>query len=176
MRRVQVAVTLWFIAVAAVSAQEGGLRRGYRAVELGMSFDAAQQALRQDAGFAYRGEPDVSLRLSDGQSVIDSAGNGFIRRALLQFASGELYILALYLDRQYLDYFALFGALRERYGDPDELSPDRALWRDERTRIELERPLTVRYLDIERFEQQRGQRRAERALLDLNRERFLEEF
>lgn len=175
MRWVRVAVALWSIAVA-VGAQEAELRRGYRAVELGLSFEAAQQALRQDAGFAYRGEPDVSLRLSDGQSVIDSAGNGFIRRALLQFAADELYILALYLDRRYLDYFALFGVLRERYGDPDEISPDRALWRDERTRIELERPLTVRYLDIERFEQQRGQRRVERAMLDLNRERFLEEF
>ena len=73
MRWVRVAVALWSIAVA-VGAQEAGLRRGYRAVELGLSFEAAQQALRQDAGFAYRGEPDVSLRLSDGQSVYRFGG------------------------------------------------------------------------------------------------------
>ena len=176
MRSVTVAVALCMVVAGGLGAQEVQLRRGYRAIELGISFEAAQQALPQDAGFAYRGEPDVSLRLSDGQSVIDSAGNGFIDRALLQFGSGELYILALYLNRQDLDYFALFGTLRERYGDPIELSPSRALWRDERTQIELERPLTVRYLDIQRFEEQRGQRQVERALQDLNREQFLEEF
>lgn len=152
------------------------LQRGYRALQLGDSYQAVEQALRRDFNFNYRGAPDVSLAPDSNERVIDTRGRGYVERGLFQFQEGELYIMALYLDRARLDYFQLFEQLRRRYGDPMDLDPRRAVWEDETTRIELERPLTVRYLDLAAFEARRRERRELQALEDMTREQFLEDF
>ena len=152
------------------------LRRGFREIQLGATFEEVEGHLLADTAFVYRGQADVSLRLSDGQTVIDSRGRVFVDRGLFQFADGRLYTMALYINRDRLDYFQLFERLRARYGDPIDLDPRRALWEDERTRIALERPLTVRYLDLAVFEARRGAERVLEAAEDVAREQFIEEF
>jgi len=170
--------------VSLLSAQEAGtqadaevpLRRGFRDLLLGTPFNQAQEFLQSDPAFQYRGEPDVSLRLSDGGTVIDTRGRVYMDRGIFQFHEEQLFSIALYLDRSRLDYFQLYEQFRDRYGEPIDLDPQRALWEDQRTRIELERPLTVRYLDLETFEARRRETRTEQAVEDITRERFLEEF
>jgi hypothetical protein len=152
------------------------LERGYRQIRLGTPFAVVQDRLSEDESFFYRGDPDVSLSLSDSQQVIDSRGRGYMERGLFQFYDGALYVITLYLDRRQLDYFQLFARLQERYGPPSDLDPRRAVWEDEETRIELERPLTVRYLDLETFLARRTVRDTARAFEDVTRERFLEDF
>ena len=152
------------------------LRRAFREVRLGAPIEEVERALAADIAFAYRGRADVSLRLSDGQTVIDSRGLVFVDRGLFQFADGRLYTMAIYVNRDRLDYFQVFEQLRARYGDPLDLDPRRAVWEDGATRIELERPLTVRYLDLAVFEARRGVDRALDAAEDVAREQFLEEF
>lgn len=178
--RVSMCVALVLALVGASSAwpQDADLqlRRGFRAVTLGLPFASVQQELAADPAFLYRGEPDVSLRLSDGESVIDTRGRVYVDRAVFQFHEGRLFSMAMYLSRRNLDYFQLFEQLRTRYGEPVELDPQRAYWQDERTRIELERPLTVRYLDRAVFEERRSAARTLEAAEDVAREQFLEEF
>lgn len=154
----------------------GTLLRGYREILLGSSYEQVQDLLRRDHSFEYRGEPDVSLAPGTGEYVIDSRGRGYVRRGLFQFQEGQLYIIALYLDTQRLDYFQVYNQLQERYGPPADLDPRRAYWEDEATRIELERPLTVRYLDLDVFTRRQRERDDFRALEDLTREQFLENF
>lgn len=155
---------------------ETTLRRGFRNLLLGTPFGEVQELLQNDPAFQYRGEPDVSLRLSDGGTVIDTRGRVYMDRGIFQFHEAQLFAIALYLDRSRLDYFQLYEQFRERYGDPVALDPRRALWEDGQTRIELERPLTVRYLDLETFEARRRETRTEEAAEDITREQFLEEF
>lgn len=152
------------------------LRRGFRDIRLGATFEEVDRELQADTAFVYRGQSDVSLSLSDGRTVIDSRGRVFVDRGLFQFADGRLYTMALYVNRDRLDYFQVFEQLRARYGEPFDLDPQRAFWEDATTRIELERPLTVRYLDLAVFEARRGARRALEAAEDVAREQFLEEF
>lgn len=161
---------------AAQDSEEATLRRGFRDLLLGIPFNEAQQLLQRDPAFQYRGEPDVSLRLSDGGTVIDTRGRVYMERGIFQFHEARLFAIALYLDRSRLDYFQLYEQFRERYGEPVDLDPQRALWEDQQTRIELERPLTVRYLDLETFEARRQESRTEQAAEDVAREQFLEEF
>ena len=140
-------------------AEEGAefqLKRGFRNLILGIDFAAAQEYLRAEQYFLYRGEPDISLRLSDGQYLIDSGGKAFMERGLFQFHDGKLYIITLYLNQKELDYFQLFEQLSGRYGAPLVLNPELSRWEDSQTRIELEKPLTVRYLDVTVFQQKRA--------------------
>ncbi|MCG8477770.1 MAG: hypothetical protein MI724_01655 [Spirochaetales bacterium] len=183
MRGSRVVVYLCLLCLAAVPCgpvaaqdRETELRRGFREIRLGATFEEVEEHLLADTAFVYRGRADVSLRLSDGQTIIDSRGRVFVDRGLFQFADGRLYTMALYINRDRLDYFQLFEQLRTRYGDPIDLDPQRALWEDETTRIELERPLTVRYLDLAVFEARRGDDRALEAAEDVAREQFIEEF
>ncbi|MFW5694565.1 MAG: hypothetical protein ACOCYB_05315 [Alkalispirochaeta sp.] len=152
------------------------LRRGFRELELGLPFDRVEELLQGDSAFQYRGEPDVSMRRSDGGTVIDTRGRIYMDRGIFQFHDDQLFTIALYLDRSRLDYFQLYEQFRSRYGEPTELDPQRAFWEDQRTRIELERPLTVRYLDLETFEARRNETRLQQATEDIAREQFLEEF
>jgi hypothetical protein len=169
---------LFSVGVSLLSAQdtEEELQRGFRDVVLGLSFEETEQRLAADLAFQYRGQPDVSMRLSDGESVIDTRGRLYVDRGLFQFFDGTLYSMALYLNRGRLDYFQLYEQLRGRYGEPMDLDPQRSVWQDQQTRIELERPLTVKYLDLARFEERRATQETLEAAEDLARDQFLEEF
>lgn len=158
-----------------ISSQEV-LQRGFRALTLGLPFETLQDRLKEDSFFFYRGEPDVSMHLTSGEYVIDVRGRRYLERGLFQFHQGELYIITLYPNRQLLDYFQIFERLRSRYGEPRDLDNRRAFWEDGTTRIELERPLIVRYLDLERFLERRQERQIREALEDVSREQFLESF
>jgi hypothetical protein len=156
--------------------QAATLRRGFRNLQLGLTFDAAQDVLRRDSAFNYRGPEDVSLRLSDSQNVIDSPGRGFVNRVLLQFFDGSLYIITLYLNSRRLDYFQLYNRLEGRYGMPAELDPEMARWQDETTRITLERPLRIQFLDRSTFRRVRQTGAIEEAVQTELREEFLDAF
>lgn len=152
------------------------LLRGYQSIELGLPFPAVQERLREEPDFAYRGEPDLSLAPASEEQVIDTAGRGYLDRAVFQFQEDSLYLFMLYLDRRRLDYFQLYNRLEQRYGAPDDLDPQRAVWQDNATRIELERPLTVRFMDLGLFEQRKLERRALESIEETTRERFLDAF
>lgn len=178
MKRLAATTIIVCVVAVLIPAQDSGisLRRGYRDILLGMEFEATQRALQSEAAFFYRGPADVSLLPSDGEYIIDSAGRGFVDRGLFQFHQGSLYSIAIYLDRTRLDYFQMFEQLRGRYGEPTDLDPNRAIWEDESTRIELERPLTVRYLDLETFLQRRNETRRLDSAAQMSRDMFLSEF
>jgi hypothetical protein len=178
MKRVFFAIILVSTIVGFSGAQDSGisLRRGFREVELGATFDVTENALIGDPAFQYRGRPDVSMALSDRERVIDTRGRVYVERGVFSFHNDRLFSISIYLSRQRLDYFQLFDQLTRRYGDPRDLDPERAIWEDGRTRIELERPLTVRYLDLATFQERRGRAETAEALEEVAREQFLEEF
>jgi hypothetical protein len=171
-------IVAFLLVTATLVAQDSAvaLRRGFREVELGLPFGTVQELLAADPAFAYRGEPDVSMRISDGESVIDTRGRIWIDRGIFQFHDGSLTSITLYLDRTRLDYFQLYEQLRDRYGEATDLDPRSTVWEDGRTRIRLERPLTVSYLDLETYLQRRQDQLTLEAIEDATRQQFLEEF
>ncbi|MFO8042674.1 MAG: hypothetical protein R6U25_05700, partial [Alkalispirochaeta sp.] len=123
MTRITVVMFVLISSCLAVFAQEPAgadvepaLRRGFREILLGTPFERTQELLQGDSAFQYRGEPDVSLRLSDGGTVIDTRGRVYMDRGIFQFHEGQLFSIALYLDRSRLDYFQLYEQFRGRYG------------------------------------------------------------
>ncbi|TVR89031.1 MAG: hypothetical protein EA428_10960 [Spirochaetaceae bacterium] len=126
--------------------------------------------------FSYRGDPDVSLIPRERTPFIDTAGAGFVRRGMFQFHNDELYTIILNLNPSIMDFYTMYTTMTERYGEPLRLDPSHVVWEDELTRISLERPLTVKYLDIEIFHTLRQAGEIEQSLRTLSRESFLEEF
>ena len=126
---------------------ENGLPRQFREIALGMSLDDLSDALQRDAMFNFRGDRDVSFIPIREESLVETTGSSFVRRAFFQLRDGELFIMSFTLNTDLMDHHSMFTHLVGRHGQPAYLNPREAVWDDGNTRISLERPLTVRYID-----------------------------
>jgi hypothetical protein len=133
---------------ALISAQEDlSLPRQFRQISLGMSMDDLKAALTGDDLFLFRGDRDVSFLPARDQSLVETAGAAFIRRAFFQLRDGQVFIMAYALNMEIIDHYSIFMQFVEKYGQPSYLDPRISVWETEETRIAIERPLTVKYID-----------------------------
>lgn len=128
------------------------LPRAFRGLSLGMDLDALKSALQQDPTFFFRGDRDVSFLPSREQSLVETTGFSFIRRAFFQLIDGKLFIMAFTLDPGLVDHYSVYTAFVKKYGEPRFLDPKQAIWESGETRVSIERPLTVKYLDRQVFD------------------------
>jgi len=143
-------VLVFFAAFQPLYAQETGaadLPRQFRTITLGMGLEELKAVLSEDGLFNFRGDRDVSFLQSPQQSLVETTGLSFIKRAFFQLAQGELFIMAFTMNTELIDHYSIFTALVEKYGQPDSLDPQQAVWDNGATRLALERPLTIKYID-----------------------------
>jgi hypothetical protein len=141
---------------AASEAGAGGLPatpRSFRGIFLGMGLEQLKEAIRNDRIFNFREDRDVSFLPSDQeQTLVETQGFGFIRRAFFQLRYGEVFIMSFTLDTSLVDHYSVFTAFLNRYGEPTSLNPREAVWETDTTRVSIERPLTVKYIDKYNFD------------------------
>jgi hypothetical protein len=123
------------------------LPRQFRELGLGMDLDELKQALVQDGMFAFRGDRDVSFLPIQEQTLVETTGFSFIKRAFFQLSEGKVFIMSFSLDTRLLDHYSVYTSLVKKYGEPLSLNPQEAVWESEDTRVSIERPLTLKYLD-----------------------------
>jgi hypothetical protein len=129
------------------------LPRSFRNIRLGMGLDDLKTTLQNDGAFHFRGDRDVSFLPSREQSLVETTGFSFIRRAFFQLREGALFIMAFSLDPELIDHYSVFTTFVKKYGEPVFLDPKQAVWESSETRIAVERPLTVKYIDKRVFNQ-----------------------
>lgn len=120
---------------------------GYREFRLGSSMAQVKEILARDPWFLWRGEPEVTLQSEPNRNLIDVDGSSFIRRGYFQFDKDRLFVVTLEINPRLIDYYTLFSEFRARFGEPVGMDPKRAWWESDGTRLILEKPLTVKYLD-----------------------------
>ena len=119
----------------------------FRQLYLGMSLDDLKTTLLGDNYFNFRGDRDVSLLPVREQSLVETTGSSFIRRAFFQLRDGSVFIMSFSLNTQIIDYYSVFTQFTQKYGEPSYLDPRTAIWEMDETRVAIERPLTVKYID-----------------------------
>jgi len=149
---------------------------GYREIKLGMDLELVKNLLQKDPYFLFRGDPDVSMLERPNTTLIECRGSYHIDRAFFQFYQEKLYIIILLLNPEPLDHYAVYTALLEKYGKPVFFSPKNITWGGPEVELSLERPLTVKYIDLKVFEEINSQRGTEEAHLEVLREDFLKQF
>lgn len=123
------------------------LPRQFRQLALGMTLDDLQESLTIDPYFNFRGPRDVSFLPIREQTLVETTGPSFIRRAFFQLRDGQVFIMSFTLNTEIIDHYSVFMQFVRRYGQPTSLNPRAAVWENEETRISIERPLTVKYID-----------------------------
>ena len=159
---------------AAAEGKKGSLLpRGFRSIELGMSIDEVEGLLKKDALFDYRGPSDVSLLPSPNMSLIEVEGLSFVKRAFFQFYEGKLWVMAFFLNPDKIDHYSIYSSLTAKYGEPGLIDPKEARWEDASMRLALERPLTLRYMDMGVFNRLNEGGEAREGVRELERQNFL---
>jgi hypothetical protein len=151
-----------------------GLPKGFRSIELGMSIDEVEGLLKKDGLFDYRGPSDVSLLPSPNMSLIEVEGLSFVKRGFFQFYEGKLWVMAFFLNPDKIDHYSIYSSLTAKYGEPGLIDPKEARWEDASMRLALERPLTLRYMDMGVFNRLNEGSEAREGLRELERQNFLE--
>jgi hypothetical protein len=135
-----------------VEATTVALPRSFHNIFLGISLETLKSYLRDDASFNFREDRDVSLIPSaPEQTLVETQGRDFIRRAFFQLRTAEVFIMSFTLNTALVDHYSVFTAFVKKYGEPTSLSPREAVWENEETRVSIERPLTVKYIDKNSF-------------------------
>jgi hypothetical protein len=147
--------------------------RAFRGVELGMDRDTAIAALKKDPVFSYRGPEDLSLLPSPNQSLIEVTGLSFVKRGFFQFYEGKLWTMILELNPDKVDHYSVYTSLVAKYGEPALLDPKEARWEDKATRMAIERPLTLRYMDMAVYAKISAGESAKAGTQELDRQGFL---
>ncbi len=152
------------------------LPRGFEDLLLGLPVDEVKKRLQESPYFLYRGDPDVSLAPVDKQPIIESAGVRFVTTGIFQFHDDRLYTITIALNQKLLDFYSMFTSLSGKYGDPVSLSPSEVIWQNDQVRLSLEKPLTIKYIDLVVFDQIKAVGKAEKSLQELSREDFIHLF
>jgi hypothetical protein len=153
------------------------LPRSFRGIVLGMGLEDLKTALQDDEAFRFRADRDVSLLPSSkDQTLVETQGVSFIKRAFFQLRSETLIIMSFSMDPSLVDHYSIFTAFVNRYGDPDYLDPREAVWESEDIRVSLERPLTVKYIDKQSLSDMVKESSADGAEEMVKRNQFLDGF
>jgi hypothetical protein len=152
------------------------LPSSYRGFSLGMELEDLKGALQKDALFSFRGDRDVSFLPNRDQSLIETTGFSFVRRAFFQLRDGKLFVMAFNLDTGLVDHYSVYTSFVKKYGEPVSLNPREAVWESGAVRISIERPLTVKYIDKEVFADVIAQSETKASSELYLRQEFLDDF
>jgi hypothetical protein len=158
------------------AAETAALPRSFRGLALGMSLEELKSALSADGEFAFRGDSDVSFLPDSNQNLVDSSGRGMIKRAFFQIKDDAVFVMTFEMNTEKIDHYSVFTTFSAKYGSPLALDPRQSEWEDGETRVYIERPLTVKYIDKIVFDGIVSEARAAESSAVMLREEFLEDF
>jgi hypothetical protein len=153
-----------------------GLPRSFRELSLGMGLAELQAALMADELFQFRGERDVSFLPRREESLVETTGFSFIRRAFFQLYEGKVFIMAFSLDTALVDHYSIYTSFVRKYGEPGTLNPREAVWEAGGLRLSVERPLTVKYIDLAVFNRLVAESETAASAELILRQEFLDDF
>jgi hypothetical protein len=149
---------------------------GYRTVVLGLGIEELKEALRQDTEAYLFREDNVYFVPLRNENYVETTGRSFIKRAFFQLKDASVFVISLDLNPDRIDYYSVFTAFREKYGDPASLDPRMAMWESETVRVIIERPLTVKYIDRAVFDAVFADADAGKSNEATIRDQFLQDF
>ena len=154
-RKIEINLFIFLFLSALLFSQED-LPFGYKGIQLGMNLDQTKEALIKDTDFGYHGDRDVSLLPGENRILIETdaergLGSNFLTRCWFQFYNDKLYIITINMNRERIDYYSVFKQLKDKYGEPENITPQSATWKNTSVTMSLEKPLTLKYIDNETF-------------------------
>lgn len=156
------------------------LPTGYRNIKLGLSLDDTKLELIKTPEFGYRGDRDVSLIPGDNRILIETSNPknklSYFTQCWFQFYQEQLYTITLNIDTKKMDYYTMFTTLQTKYGEPETLDPQKAVWKNDDVTVMLEKPLSIKYIDNNITNQLANYSTIQKSAEENSRQMFLDDF
>ncbi|MDR1326063.1 MAG: hypothetical protein LBK00_08515 [Treponema sp.] len=171
-----------FLSVPSLEAQNTALPRTFKGISLGMSRDTLKTALSENNLFRVKEAQDDLLTMSaispsdENTLEVDGIPHGFIRRAFFELHNEQVFTMSFVMDTALVDHYSVFMSLVNKYGEPSFLDPKRTVWENNETWVAIERPLTVKYIDLGVFNALIADAHTQQSANAQQREDFLNEF
>ena len=101
--------------------------------------------------------------------------HGFLTQCWFQFYKENLYSIILNLNPERVDHYSVYTALVKKYGEPNDFSPERSVWKNDSVTMSLERPLTLKYTDNKTLEDLSQKSLVQKNGWEITRQMFLDE-
>lgn len=155
------------------------LPSGFFNISLGMSLEETKEELIKNQDFGYKGDRDVSL-LPDQQKVLietdatKGLGSNFLTRCYFQFHNDSLYIITINMNKEKIDHYSIFTTLKEKYGEPISVTPEKTTWQNDSVTMTLEKPLTLKYIDNKVYEELQNYSSVQKSAEEITQQMFLD--
>ena len=142
------AILIFIIIIYSISSLFGveSLSDGYKEIKLGMKQEEVRNILKNSIDFNLKREEVLTIRLEPDTEIISTEGIGFINFGYFHFNSDRLFQIFIKLDEKRLGYYFLLKRLFSRFGAPAKFSPKKSIWENEKVRIIIEKPCTIKYI------------------------------
>jgi len=124
---------------------------GYKNIRLGASREDAINAILSDYTMILprkymTGKADITAEESETFLALEE--NRFYRSGYFLFKNDALYSITVNFQPNQVDFLELLSALNSKYGKGAFLDADTVAWQNGDTRIILERPSIVKYINV----------------------------
>lgn len=164
---------LLFLLVSAGLFGEENLPEGFKNIRLGMTKEEVEELLKTSIDFENR-EEVLTIRIEPDKQIITSEGYGYILIGYFHFSENSLYQIFIKVDHNKVGYYNLLKNFTEKYGDPTEFEPKRATWENDKVRLIIEKPGTLRYILLPVWNQLLKSDLSDQKIIEKNRQRFID--
>lgn len=122
------------------------LSDGYKDIKLGMNQAQVKSILGKSIDFSINKEEILTMRLEPDTEIISTEGLGFIISGYFHFSHDQLFQILLKLSETKIGYYYILTKFTNSFGKPNSLDPEKASWENDKVRIILEKPCTLKYI------------------------------
>jgi hypothetical protein len=137
---------LTFISISFFAFPAKPLSDGYKDIKLGMTQAQVKGILDKSVDFSINKEEILTMRLEPDTEIISTEGLGFIISGYFHFSHDQLFQILLKLSETKIGYYYILNKFTNSFGKPNKLDPEKATWENDKIRITLEKPCTLKYI------------------------------
>jgi hypothetical protein len=128
------------------------LPNGYARYKFGMSRETIVELIRTDPALRAWDADFIEGFEKEDWSVLSAVGPPHLDHTWFVFNDkSELWCVTLNFNSTRYSYLELAKVLKEKYGQPAILGQDVVIWQNDRVRLQLEKTLHLKYIDLVRF-------------------------
>ena len=85
-----------------------------------------------------------------------------------------MYVITINLNKEKIDHYSIFTTLKEKYGEPLSVTPEKSVWKNDFVTMTLEKPLTLKYINNQIYEELQQYSTVQKSAAEITQQMFLD--
>lgn len=150
------------------------LPSGYKDFTFGLTMEEVKILVDRSPEFNALREEVLTIRTEPDRQILTVRGLGFVKQGYFHFHENKLFHIYLIFNETRIGYYNLLKTLTSKYGNPVNFQPSRAVWKDEHSRVMIEKPSIIKYTSVGVWEMLGSTDLSDRNFEQMQRDRFLD--